>query len=409
MKFLSEYCPSLQRLCIPSLSFVSTDLRSLNLTHLSLLETSDRFPPDQPERFVPYDVLASLTHCAGLRHLTLAGVYLQYYERSLPSAQLMLPVLNSVTLEKADIQSAIHVLQFLASPLALDVSCSEMGLIHNASTINHEKPILDLVSELVKIMLGHCRSQGSHLFLYDGNVSNRIFEYGFWLEENSHSILNITLTSGSNYGPAERYGALLAPLNPASFTQISLEGMALSIANIPFFLILCGDLDLFTLDSPPGAAAIPFPYLNNIEIFYMDGNDLTRLTIMFWWRYRRGLPPLRLVLAESGGFDSKDMGWVLLPLITNGTFLKEASGDLYQLPDLNFDDIASVDILGSFSDWDDETESDQDADEYDDESDESEESELSDIYGVWLLHPEGPLLEDEDSGDDYVPADSDLD
>jgi hypothetical protein len=110
-------------------------------------------------------------------------------------------------------------------------------------------------------------------------------------------------------------------------------------------------------------------------------------------------------LVESGEFDTQHVGWTLLPLITNGTFITESSGDLYQLPDLDFDDIPSIDTQSGWSEWDEEVESNQDTDDYD----EREGGELSDSYGAWLLRPDETLLEDEDSGDDFVQADSDLD
>ncbi|KAH8817833.1 hypothetical protein DL96DRAFT_1751745 [Flagelloscypha sp. PMI_526] len=414
VKFLSEQCLSLQTLRIPSLFFVSTDLQALNLSQLSLFETSIMATPDSHhERLFPYDVLASLTHCTNLRFLAIAGPYLEYYEQFLPSVKLTLPFLSSVKLAKTKIRSVINVLQFISSPMAVDVSCLQITMVPTFLPLDREKPTPELVSELVKIMLEHCRSQGSHLFLYDFLGESDPYNYGFRLEESLRSILDISLVSGSEY-PADLYSALLAPLNPTSFTRISLQGIALNVVNLPFFcvcpatsvtVIPRGNFHVFKLATPPGVTDIPLPHLKNIEIFYVYGNDLLLITSTLWWRCRKGLPLPRLTLVgtdEESRFN--ETARRLLPLITNGTFLKDSSGDERQLPHLDFENIPNLNTAETCSKLDVETGADQDTDEYD-----SEESELSNEYGAWFLRPDEALLEDEESDDDYVPTESDQD
>ncbi|KAH8817836.1 hypothetical protein DL96DRAFT_397742 [Flagelloscypha sp. PMI_526] len=415
--FLSDRCPSLQRLRIPSLCFGSADVQALRLMDLSLVEVAGRESLTYQEASIePYDVLASLAHYRSLRHLCLTGLYLEYYEGLLPSEPLILPLLGSLTLEKANIRSAINVLRFISCPSAFDVTCAHIGLEETGTAIDQEKPKSRLVSELLEIMRRHCRSNGPWLSLYDSKRRRSPYTYGLKIKGNAHPVLDMSITAPySDYGPNEFYSDLLAPLDPTSFSKISFSGSSLKIANLPFFCACTatairvsrwGNLDGLSLATPPGVATVPLPSLEMIEVEGVSGSDLHGLVSTVWWRYRKGLPLPQLILTETDPSDLDEATLALLPLITNGAFARDSSGDTQELPRLDFEDlpISADDYQGNLSDWDVETEPEDGAEELCDE-----EKESRDNCRAWSLRPEVQLLEDEQSGDDYSPTDSEID
>ncbi|KAH8817835.1 hypothetical protein DL96DRAFT_1623484 [Flagelloscypha sp. PMI_526] len=421
--FLSKRCPSLRRLRIPSLSFDSKDVQELTVSDLSLVEVAGRESgivysvpsPSYDVPIQPYDIFASLIHCRSLRHLTLTALYLKHYESFSPSVALNLPLLRSLTLEKANIRSAIKVLQFISSQSALDVTCTRMELEPPYKSVDHGGTEIQLLSELVKCMLGHSRSHGSRLFLYTTKRRGDRYIYGIRLEGNAHPHLDVTVSLPSACTPEELYSALLAPLDPASFSHVSFGANSLKIASLPFFcacsatsfnVVHWGNLDGLSLASPPGVTMVPLPHLENIEVEDVSWSDLTGLVSTLWWRFRKGLLLPRLVLVETDESDLDETTRTLLPLITNGTFLTESSADTQQLPALDVDNCTNHvdDDHQDLSERDEETSSEEDPEEYSNEGKES-----GDIYGAWLLRPDVALLEDEESGDDYSPTGFDMD
>ncbi|KAH8826278.1 hypothetical protein DL96DRAFT_1805648 [Flagelloscypha sp. PMI_526] len=336
--FLSQRCPSLRSVRIPSLFLGPAELRALNLTHLSLIAKSEDQTRDDVIK--PFDVLAELTHCSSLRTLELHSLYTRYYDHSPSSVKLALPMLNSLTLKRAYDSSAVNILQAITSPFAFDICCIRTKTRWLGAPDEDKEIELQPMCDLVELMLGHCCLRGSHLQLYDydGDViesEDQPHSFGFRLEENARSVCGFSLALPSIPRLDVLYNALLARLDPTAFSNVSFVGGSALVADLPFFgactatTIRVNLWRAFPIAAPAAALTIPFPLVNRVEILDLDDfPNANTLISTLWWRYRRGLPIPQVVFVECGEIDLDQTATELLSFLTNGVFVEDSSGQL---------------------------------------------------------------------------------
>ncbi|KAH8826239.1 hypothetical protein DL96DRAFT_1277213 [Flagelloscypha sp. PMI_526] len=406
--FLCRQCPSLRELCIPGLFFGPTDLQALNLTDLSLFGGSTLWnnakDPTIDGVVKVFDILASLTNYNGLRCLILEGTYLDYYEKIQSSQELALPSLRSMIIDNATIRSALNVLRSITCNSAVEISCVRL---RTGDDGKHTDSGATELGGIVQLMLQFCQLQGSHLFV-DRFMQSGYYEFGLRLEENTRILFHLSISSTAEFArnyDNERhlFSSILGPLDPSPFSHVTFTGGALRVADLSFFCVSqattitaepWGSNEGFSLATPPGVSVIPFPRLKAIQIVHLDGwIQALGLTSTLWWRHRRGLSLPRLVFVKYEKREIDETSRALLPLITNGTFLTEPSGEVERLP--------IVDV---------ELDEESDFQEYTDEDEDVEsETEIESQYRSWILRPDEPLCEEEDSSDDYAPPGSDDD
>ncbi|KAH8826224.1 hypothetical protein DL96DRAFT_1607517 [Flagelloscypha sp. PMI_526] len=415
--FLSRQCPSLLRLRIPSLFVTPEELRGFSLTDLSLIEGSFEKNGNAAQMaYKPYDTLATLNYYGGLKNLTLNGIYLDYYEHSLPSGDIHLPMMSTLTLDYSCFQSAINILRAISTTSAVDVACLRMRTGFRDSMERPDTTKLCLsIHQLSEVMLIHCRSQGSRLILGHLGEEQADCTSEFCLEDDLRIPFRLT-TAENMYidmddAPAI-FSAFLDVVDPRGLSHVNFQGKALRVANLPFFSACSathikarpwGHLDQLSLATPPGITTIPFPDLADICLAGRTQED--GLTFMLWWRRRKGLPLPRLVLAEYNPDRPLDStSRTVLPLVTSATFLVPESGEMEEMASLDDEDLPRSEPEGISSDSED-LESETDTAENSAEE-EFHENLVKDRYGSWMLHPDEPLFTDEESGDDYALSDS---
>ncbi|KAH8826225.1 hypothetical protein DL96DRAFT_1276918 [Flagelloscypha sp. PMI_526] len=162
VSFLSKHAPLLRSIRIPSLFFSPRDLyglSALNITDLSLVDGSLRrtMAEAKDDTIKAYDVLAALAQFKGLTHLSLHGLYLDYYESCSSSAILELPMLTVLRLEDASIRSVLNVLQSVKTYPAIDMSCLRL-MTEDRDGLTRTEPneLYQIMRELVVSMLRLC-------------------------------------------------------------------------------------------------------------------------------------------------------------------------------------------------------------------------------------------------------------
>ncbi|KAH8826237.1 hypothetical protein DL96DRAFT_1681383 [Flagelloscypha sp. PMI_526] len=423
MACLSKQCPRLRSIRIPSLFFAQKDLDTISarrLTDLSLVSGNFGWRSPAMDAIIkPYDILAALSHYRDLRSLNLHGIYIDYYEDSSSAGELTLPMLVSLTLDHASIRSVVNLLRSITTNAAVEISCLRLlAGTRDGMTGTETFELSRLMRELVEVMLRYCKSQGTKLFLCHTRNIETEDTFELRLSDNNCDFFSLTILSPDDFpAPMNRFvfNTLLSHLDPKSFSQVCFVGDALSVADLPFFSGCSAtkvsvhpweSIQGLSLSTPLGVSTIPFPLLKTLEVLGPKSWDhILGLTSTLWWRHRRGLPLPSLHWRKYDDSELELTSRILLTRITSALVLIQDTGEteLITCPD---DEVLSKwGPIGNYPELDEETDSGWEA------TDEGEDKEglIRDEYGSWILQPEEPLLEEDDSGDDYIPTDSEED
>ncbi|KAH8797179.1 hypothetical protein DL96DRAFT_998884 [Flagelloscypha sp. PMI_526] len=424
--FLLTQCPALEDICIPGLFIGPNSLQGLDLTSLSLVEfrlpvntysytvqlgsTASNDPPAKPK---PYDILASLSHCQRLRQLSLQGYYLQYYDKSPSSSSISLPSLVELELRDTSVTSAINVIQAFDIRDIFAIRCYG---ISNVDGDQSPKEACSSLQDLVRSMLRHCRPFLSttlileYIKLPKATISLRVIDNSYG---SVHVPLQLDILTTSQM-QSHLVDCLISPLDPTSFDEVVFIGDTLNAANHPFFqncparkvtAMPWDHLHGLAFSTPPAVEPVPFPKLEVLEVRGTDGYFGFGILEPFWWRMRRGLKPPRVELFEvdERGANLSGNAVYLLRYVTDGIFKLGSDGGLEEYnPHEAWNNWFREDDwqLQSAIDSEEEALSANDED-WDQSSDDESANSVGDRWGSWLLRSEEPLLEDEESGDDY--------